>query len=89
MKTITIAGFEKTSHIHVGASLNHLPAYLPAARTIIISDENVVKYYGDRFPSREIITIGRIQRLDALTLANGNDFPGREPVAVIFNHIFV
>jgi len=71
MKTITIAGFEKTSHIHVGASLNHLPAYLPAARTIIISDENVVKYYGDRFPSREIITIGQgegVKTLDTVSM---------------------
>ncbi len=71
MKTISIPGLEKTSHIHVGASLKDLPAYLPAARTIVISDENVVNRHGDRFPSREIIVIGQgegVKTLDTVSM---------------------
>ncbi|MBT8342838.1 MAG: 3-dehydroquinate synthase [Desulfatitalea sp.] len=42
----------------VGERLDNLAAYLPAGRTIIITDENVRRLYGDRFPNAEVITIG-------------------------------
>jgi len=70
MKTLSISGLGKTSNIHVGASLSRLADYLPAARTIIISDENVLRYYGDLFPSREIITIGAGEEIKTLDTAS-------------------
>ncbi|HMA66440.1 MAG TPA: 3-dehydroquinate synthase [Desulfosalsimonadaceae bacterium] len=58
MKTLQIRGREKTSGIHVGASLADLGDYLPCSRTIIITDENVAGHYADRFPPGDIVQIG-------------------------------
>ncbi|MFO7838179.1 MAG: 3-dehydroquinate synthase [Desulfosalsimonadaceae bacterium] len=58
MKTLQICGREKTSSIHVGASLAGLGDHLPCGRTIIITDENVAGHYADRFPAAEVVCIG-------------------------------
>lgn len=58
MKTFQVNGQTGLSSIHVGESLDHLEAFLPAGRSIIITDENVSRLYGHRFPDLPVITIG-------------------------------
>ena len=58
MQSIVVEGRSGQSHVMIGESLTHLCDHLPAGRTIIITDENVARYYRDRFPPCDIITIG-------------------------------
>ncbi len=76
MRTMTIDGAERVSHIFVGESLERLPAYLPEERVIIISDENVLRHHGRMFPSREVIRIGQGENVKTL-----------ETVAEIFDRL--
>jgi len=59
MKKLTISGQTGRSQIRVGESLDKLADYLPAGRTIIITDDNVERLYGAAFPSREVIFVGQ------------------------------
>lgn len=59
MKTLSVAGWEKTSRIHIGESVKRLPAYLPASRIIVITDENVAGHYRHLFPGTDVIAVGR------------------------------
>lgn len=70
MHTVTIQGQSGPSRIMVGERLANLPAHLPDRRLIIITDENVGRLYGDRFPECDVITIGcgeQYKTLDTLT----------------------
>ena len=58
MQSIVVEGRSGQSHIMIGESLTHLSDHLPVGHTIIITDENVARYYKDRFPPCDIITIG-------------------------------
>jgi 3-dehydroquinate synthase len=58
MQSILVEGRTGHSHIFVGESLAHLADHLPDGRTIIITDPNVARLYGDQFPPCEVITIG-------------------------------
>lgn len=58
MNTVTIQGQSGPSRIMIGESLSNLSSYLPQGRVIIITDENVSRLYGDRFPDCDVITIG-------------------------------
>ncbi len=59
MQTFQVRGESGLSSIHVGESLKNLESYLPSGcRTIIITDENIKKYYGADFPDVPVITIG-------------------------------
>ena len=58
MQSIVVEGRSGRSRIFVGASLDRLGDHLPGGRTIIITDPNVKRLYGDRFPSADVITIG-------------------------------
>ena len=58
MKTFHIKGEYRRSSIYVGERLKNLKNYLPASQTIIITDENIKKYYQKEFPDVPIITIG-------------------------------
>ena len=58
MKTITVNGELTQSRIHVGESIKDLNRYLPTNRLIIITDENVKRLHGDKFPDAPIITMG-------------------------------
>jgi 3-dehydroquinate synthase len=58
MKTITIHTDSKISRILIGEKLQNLPNYLPAGKSIIITDENILRYYSRSLPPFPIITIG-------------------------------
>lgn len=58
MKTFHIKGSYGSSSIYVGERLKNLGNYLPDVQTIIITDENIKKYYQKDFPNVPIITIG-------------------------------
>ena len=58
MQSIFVEGQSGRSHVMIGESLDHLSGHLPPGRTILITDENVARIYGDRFPDCDIITIG-------------------------------
>ena len=58
MKKITIKTASAVSSIIICESFKNLSAYLPAGKTIIITDENIVKLYGNAFPDIPVITIG-------------------------------
>ena len=58
MKTITITTDSKISQILIGESLQNLPKYLPAGKTIIITDDNIHRLYGNFFPPVPVISIG-------------------------------
>lgn len=66
MKTIHIRGEAGSSRILVGESLNNLERYLPGNRAIIITDINVLAYYGRRFPALPIIQIGTGEEIKTL-----------------------
>ncbi len=47
-----------SSSIHVGEKLKNLEQHLPLTKVIIITDENIKKYYQNDFPAVPVITIG-------------------------------
>ncbi len=58
MHEITIEGGSGRSKIMVGEQLANLTRYIPDARPIIITDENVDRIYRNQFPEADVITIG-------------------------------
>ncbi|PIE61052.1 MAG: 3-dehydroquinate synthase [Desulfobacterales bacterium] len=59
MKTYTVEGCQGQSHIHVGESLDRVMNYIPdGAAPVIVTDENLQRLYGHRFPKGPVITIG-------------------------------
>ena len=58
MKTFHINGGYGRSSIYVGERLKNLENYLPDSQAIIITDENIKKYYQKEFPDVPVITIG-------------------------------
>ena len=58
MKTYHINGGFGRSSIYVGERLKNLKNYLPDSQAIIITDENIKKYYQKEFPDVPVITIG-------------------------------
>ncbi len=58
MKSFHVNGQTGLSSIHVGESLKNLDAYLPSARSVIVTDENIKRLYKHDFPDVPIITIG-------------------------------
>jgi len=58
METFHVKGQLKLSSIYVGESLKNLENYLPSTQTIIVTDENIKKYYQKDFPNVPVITIG-------------------------------
>ncbi|WP_299977951.1 3-dehydroquinate synthase [Desulfobacula sp.] len=58
MEIFHVKGRSKLSSIYVGESLKNLENYLPDSQTIIITDENIKKYYQKDFPNVPVITIG-------------------------------
>jgi 3-dehydroquinate synthase len=71
MKTIEIATETRDSKIVIGESYKNLSRYLPSGRSIIITDDNILKHYGHAFPSVPVISIGlgeKNKTLDTLSL---------------------
>ncbi len=58
METFHIKGNLGRSAIYVGERLKNLGNYLPKARTVIITDENIKKQYETDFPDLPVITLG-------------------------------
>jgi 3-dehydroquinate synthase len=59
MKTINIQTDSGISRILIGEKLQNLPKYLPGGKTIIITDDNILKYYHSVLPDFPVITIGK------------------------------
>jgi len=57
LKTFYIRGKDRLSAIYVGEKIDNIKKYLPHKNIIIITDENVKKYYASRFPDYPIISI--------------------------------
>jgi 3-dehydroquinate synthase len=58
MNTITIHTESKTSRILIGEQFVNLSRYLPAGKTILITDDNIRNRYGQSFPDLPVISIG-------------------------------
>ena len=67
METFHIKGRLGCSSIHVGGQLKNLGNYLPDARTVIITDENIKKYYEKEFPDLPVITLGTGEEIKTLS----------------------
>lgn len=71
MKTIEISTETRVSKIVIGESCKNLSRYLPSGRSVIITDDNILKHYGPVFPGVPVISIGqgeKIKTLDTLSL---------------------
>lgn len=58
MKRIEISGDTGRSSILIGERLHNLKKHIPPENVIIITDENVARYYQKDFPKSEVIIIG-------------------------------
>ncbi len=58
MQTITIHTDSKTSKILIGEKLGSLGRYIPAGKTILITDDNILTLYGASFGDFPVISIG-------------------------------
>ena len=67
MQSIVVEGQTGRSEIMVGEHLANLSNHLPPGRTILITDENVARYYQDQFPACDVITIGCGEKIKTLT----------------------
>jgi 3-dehydroquinate synthase len=66
MQSIVVEGQTGRSRIMVGEPLANLSDHLPPGRTILITDENVARYYQDQFPPCDVITIGLGEKIKTL-----------------------
>ena len=67
MKTLYIKGENQSSAIHVGEKLDNIKKYLSNKKIIIITDENVKKYYGSRFSDYPIISIPSGEKIKTIS----------------------
>ncbi|MBN2274565.1 MAG: 3-dehydroquinate synthase [Bacteroidales bacterium] len=58
MRSITITTENKQSHVLIGERLQNLRSYLPDGKVIIITDDNILRYYAADMPPFPIISIG-------------------------------
>jgi 3-dehydroquinate synthase len=58
MTPVTIQGREGTSTILVGENFDRLAARIPLSQSVLITDPNLWRIYGERFPPCEVIRIG-------------------------------
>lgn len=66
MKIIEIQGQSGISKIIINESLENLNQYVPANRTVIITDYNVSLYYRSHFPGWEVVEIGTGEKVKTL-----------------------
>lgn len=69
MKIIEIQGQNGISKIIVGESLENLEKYTSGSKKIIITDENLNRFYHNRFPSWNVIEIGTGEKIKTLETA--------------------
>jgi len=65
MKTISIQG-ALSSKILIGEKLENLKNYIPEKNVVILTDTNVRKHYGDKFPNFPVIEIGMGEQIKTL-----------------------
>jgi 3-dehydroquinate synthase len=58
MQVFELSGAARPSAILVGESIQNLGRYLPAGRTVVVTDGNVRRLYQDRFPAAPVLSIG-------------------------------
>lgn len=66
METFHVNGQLGLSSIHVGESIKNLENYLPDNQVVIVTDENIKKYYQKDFPDVPVITIGTGEEIKTL-----------------------
>jgi 3-dehydroquinate synthase len=66
LKTIEIQGQTGSSKITVSESLENLEKYTNGTKKVIITDENLNRFYHDRFPPWDIIEIGTGEKIKTL-----------------------
>jgi 3-dehydroquinate synthase len=69
MKQIELVGDTGTCSIMLGASFSELKELCNIEKTVIITDENVHKMYGDKFPPCKVIEIGMGEQRKTLDTA--------------------
>ncbi len=67
METFHVNGLLGQSSIHVGESIKNLENYLPDGQVVIVTDENIKKYYQKDFPDVPMITIGTGEGIKTLS----------------------
>jgi 3-dehydroquinate synthase len=70
MNTIQLKTSAGLSHIYTGESILNLAAYLKGRKVAIIADENIVRFYGEFFPSGTVITV--LQGEDSKHIGNAS-----------------
>ena len=58
MRSITLHTENKLSKILIGEQLENLEKYLPKGKSIIITDDNILRHYSGALPPIPVITIG-------------------------------
>jgi len=71
MHAIDIKAASRTSTVLVGERLQQLPRYLPAGRTVIVSDENILRLYRKEFPAVPVLSIGTGEGAKTLDTVRG------------------
>jgi 3-dehydroquinate synthase len=66
MKTIEINTGQSVSRIYVGESFTNVQKYLTAKKTVIITDENIIRIYGNDIPPCPVIVIGTGEKIKTL-----------------------
>jgi 3-dehydroquinate synthase len=69
MHIVQITGAARPSAILVGETIENLHRYLPAGRTIVITDNTVRQLYRDRFPAAPVLSIGSGEAVKTLETA--------------------
>jgi len=66
MKTIAIHTDTRVSKVFIGERLQNLANYLPAGKCIIITDDVILRFHGNRFPPCPVISIGTGEKIKTL-----------------------
>ena len=71
MHAIDIEGASRKSTVLVGERLQQLSRYLPAGRTVIVTDENVLRLYRKEFAVFPVLSIGTGEGIKTLDTVRG------------------
>jgi 3-dehydroquinate synthase len=71
MHAIDIEGASRKSTVLVGERLQELARYLPAGRTVIITDENILRLHRTEFPGFPVLSIGMGEGVKTLDTVRG------------------
>ena len=58
MRVMELAGKSGSSKIFIGESISHLASLCTSEKNVIISDKNVRKFHGEKFPGFPVIEVG-------------------------------